>query len=161
MKMTGLLVSLRRRHCITLAVQDKKPIFLTILNVSLNPLQKDVTLLANNSQHCPLSNIVGSCCVRLRVALGLSVKKYLCTKRRCHNELESVLLWLPFVILTEETGDEYWRTVKMKTTVFSLWVQFLGIADGATAIINRLVPSSIPSCFHIGAPTPTFPPRPL
>ena len=148
MKMTGLLVSLRRRHCITLAVQDKKPIFLTILNVSLNPLQTDVTLLANNSQHCPLSNIVGSCCVRLRVALGLSVKKYLYRKRRCHNELESVLLWLPFVIVTDETGYEYWRTVKMKTTVFSLWVQFLCIPDGVTAIINRLVPSSIPSCFH-------------
>ena len=86
-------------------------------------------------QLATLSNIVGSCCVRLRVALGLSVKKYLYTKRRCHNELESVLLWLPFVIVTEETGYEYWRTVKMKTTVFSLWVQFLGIADGATAII--------------------------
>ena len=106
-------------------MQDKKPLFLTILNVSLNPLQTDVTLLANNSQHCPLFNIVGSCCVCLHVALGLSVKKYLYTKRRCHNELESVLLWLPFVIVTEETGYEYWRTVKMKTTVFSLWVQLL------------------------------------
>ena len=105
---------------LTLTVQDKKPIFLAI-NVSLNPLQTDATLLANNSQHCPLSNIVGSCCVRLRVALELSVKKYLYTKRRCHNELESVLLWLPFVIVTEETGYECWQ-VKMKTTVFSLWV---------------------------------------
>ena len=71
-------------------------------------------------QLATLFNIVGSCWVRLRVALGLCEKKYLYRKRRCHNELESVLLWLPFVIVTEETGYEYWQTVKMKTTVFSL-----------------------------------------
>ena len=120
MKMTGLLVSLRRRHCsfgLTLTVQDKKPIFLTI-NVSLKPPEKGCNFVGQ--QLATLSNIVGSCCVRLRVALGLCVKKYLYRKRRCHNELESVLLWLPFVIVTEETGYEYWQTVKMKTTVFSL-----------------------------------------
>ena len=65
MKMTGLLVSLTRRHCtfgLTLAVQDKKPIFLT-LNVSLNPLQTDLTLLANNSQQCStLLEVVPSVC---------------------------------------------------------------------------------------------------
>ena len=48
-------------------------------------------------------------------------KEIFTMKRRCLNELESVLLWLPFVIVTEETGYEYWQTVKMKTiTVFSL-----------------------------------------
>ena len=54
-------------------------------------------------QLATLFNIVGSCWVRLRVALGLCVKKYLYRKRRCLNELECVLLWLLFVIVTE--GD--------------------------------------------------------
>ena len=81
-------------------------------------------------------------------------------KRRCLNELESVLLWLPFVIVTEETGYEYWQTVKMKTTVFSLWVQFLVIADGATAIINLLIRRTFPYAFILELPPcPHLPPE--
>ena len=64
MKMTRLLVSDVdiADFGLTLAVQDKKPIFLTI-NVSLNPLQTDVTLLANNSRRCStLLEVVASVC---------------------------------------------------------------------------------------------------
>ena len=65
MKMTRLLSLLDvdiADFGLTLAVQDKKPIFLTI-NVSLNPLQTDVTLLANNSRRCStLLEVVASVC---------------------------------------------------------------------------------------------------
>ena len=115
MKMTGLLVSLRRRHCSFWSHFDCARQKANIFNLKCNFVGQQLPTLFN---------IVGSCCVRLRVALGLCVKKYLYNYekiRRCHNEaLESVLLWLPFVIVTEESGYEYWKTVKMKTTVFSL-----------------------------------------
>ena len=83
-------------------MQEKKPL-------SLNPLQTDLTLLAKLLRPFARS---------FRV-----VRKEISTiKRRCHNELTSVLLWLSFVIVTEETGYEYWQIVKLKTTVFSLQV---------------------------------------
>ena len=101
-------------------MQDKKPIFLTI-NVSLNPLQTDVTLLANNSRRC--STWLEAKLLRPFVRSFRVVRKEISTmKRRCHHELESVLLWLSFLIATEETGYEYWQTVRMKTTVFSFLV---------------------------------------
>ena len=81
------------------------------------------------------------------------VRKEISTmKRRCHNELESVLLWLLFVIVTEEIGYEYWQTVKMETTVFSLSLQFLSIADGATAIINLLIRRAFPYAIILEPP---------
>ena len=73
-------------------------------------------------------------------------------KRRCHNELESFLLWLSFLIVTDETGYEYWKTVKMKTTVFSLWVWFFGVADGATSIMNLLIRRAFPYAFILELP---------
>ena len=69
--------------------------------------------------------MVGSCWVCLRVALGLCVKEYLYAKRRCHNELESVLLWLPFVIVTE--GD--WLGILANSEDENNGVQFMGIVS--------------------------------
>ena len=101
MKMTGLLVSLRRRHCSFWSHFDCARQKANIFNLKCNFVGQQLPTLFN---------IVGSCCVRLRVALGLCVKKYLYNYekiRRCHNEaLERVLLWLPFVFVTE--GDWLW-----------------------------------------------------
>ena len=80
MKMMGLLVSLRRRHCSFWFHFGCAGQIANIFN------HKCITQPPANGfnfagqQLATVFNIVGSCSVRLRVALGLSVKKYLLSK---------------------------------------------------------------------------------
>ena len=80
MKMTGLLVSLRRRHCSFWShfgcARQKANIF--NLKCITQPPANGFNFAGQ--QLATVFNIVGSCSVRLRVALGLSVKKYLLSK---------------------------------------------------------------------------------
>ena len=126
MKMMGLLVSLRRRHCsfwFHFGCAGQKADNFNHKCITRNWYQ--LTPCKRTYLCWPTTRNIVQHCWKLRpfARSFRVVRKEISTmKRRCHNELENVLLWLSFLIVTDETGYEYWQTVKMKTTVFSFLV---------------------------------------